>query len=658
MMKQTEDKQYKYKRESDCSFFESDDLALQSTHSMIAPDDFALQETCSIPVAIPDEQTALIPVCRPLEQEARRWQFKTPFTKQRSSLNALEGPERKAFLERQEGQFEYDWSVALAPTLLMPIPVAMEDIALAPTLLMPIPGIMEDIALAPTSLIPIPSLQEESGHENATSQAGSNVETFRKLLKSSGIYALASVATPLITLALSPFLARHLSPSEYGAFTIINTFVSLVAGVTQLGLGSAFFRAYNYDYQTEKDRRDVLATITTLLGIISIITVVIMCIGASWLAKILLDQSSFRNIIYLGAIIVLLQNLAVPGFAWLRAENKPFLYSLLSIANLLVSLITNLVLIGMFSAGLTGAVLGIGSGYAFVTLCLLPVILIHAGIKIRTDIARNVLSFGIPMVLTVISYWALQVLDRYLLNIFGSLAQTSEYAVAYSLGSAISIVVISPFTLAWASAMFTIAKRKDAASVFQTVFRLLGYFLLFSAFGLSVVGKMLLFWLFPPVYHAASFVIPIVSVSLTFYGLYYVVNVGLNIKRKTWISSIFSTIAAVSNLALNLVLIPRYGAMGAALATLLAYIVLVLVAYIVNQRIYPLPLEIGKFALAFLLGVALYWGSDVLSASYSGEMSLAIPMTTCLLYGAILALVGLLPLWRKQELSKMYRRAL
>ena len=639
---QTQHTEYIYdhqKSESSSALVEADDLSLQPTCAMpvVEPDDITLQETCAMPVALSDEDTALLPVSRPLEQDIRRWQFKMPFNRRATTLQVLADAKPATFHHRQEDSFEYDWSIALAPTMLMPIPSAMGDISLTPTLLMPVP--------APTK-----------EHISEEAQAVDSVETLRTLLKSSGIYALASVATPVITLALSPFLARHLSPSAYGAFTIINTFVSLVAGVTQLGLGSAFFRAYNYDYQTEKDRRDVLATITTLLAIVSIVTALLMFLGASWLAKTLLDSSALSNIMYLGAIIVLLQNLAVPGFAWLRAENKPLLYSLLSIGNLLVSLITNLVLIGMFSAGLMGAVIGIGSGYAFVTLCLLPVIIIHAGIKIRVDIARNVLSFGVPMVLSVVSYWALQVLDRYLLNIFGSLAQTSEYAVAYSLGSAISIVVISPFTLAWASAMFTIAKRKDAARVFQTVFRLLAYFLLFSAFGLSLVGKFLLYWLFPPVYHTAAFVIPIVAASLTFYGLYYIVNVGLNIKRKTWISSVFSTIAAITNLILNLVLIPRYGAMGAAIATLLAYIVLVLVAYIVNQRMYPLPLEIGKFALAFVLGAVLYWGSDVLSTSYSGGMSMAISVTTCLLYGAILALAGLLPLWHKRTFAEIDRR--
>lgn len=621
-----------------------DDLPLQPTRIMpgIDPDDLALYSTRVMPVMEPERMEE--PESSITEQETKKWQFRIPFSKQAIAVNVPGTPGKRTSVSSLESHQDYDWSIALAPTMLMPVPAPMEDIALAPTLLMPIPASMEEMTLAATQIMPAIVKQDIS--ESAISQPGNNVEALRKLLKSSGIYALASVATPLITLGLSPFLARHLTPSDYGAFTIINTFVSLMAGVTQLGLGSAFFRAYSYDYSGEKERRDVLATVSTLLSITSLATVAIMCLSASWLSTLLFGQETYRNVIYLGAGIVLLQNLAIPGFSWLRAENRPFVYSLLSIGNLLVSLFTNILCIGVLSMGLTGAVLGIGSGYIFVVLCTLPVIVLRAGVKIRPDIARGLLSFGVPLVLSVISYWALQVLDRYLLTIFGSLAQTSEYAVAYTLGSALSIVVISPFTLAWPTAMFTIAKRKDAERVFQGVFRLFGFFLLFAAFGLSLMGKLLLYWLYPPVYHTAEFVIPVVAGSLVFYGLYYIVNIGLNVKRKTWLLSLFPTIAAIINLALNLVLIPRYGAMGAAIATLLAYIVLTLVAYLVNQRFYPLPFEIGKFVLAFLLGVVLYQGSDVLSRSYAADVGIVLSASICLLYGAILALVGLLPLWR------------
>lgn len=493
-----------------------------------------------------------------------------------------------------------------------------------------------------TMIIPVISADSITGAVTSPVQivsavAESQITLIRKLVKSSGIYALSSVAPSLVTLGLAPFLTRHLPQSDYGAFTLLNNFISLTAGITQLGLGSAFFRAYSYDYPLDKDRRDVLATVTSLLLLASFITLVGAVIFAPFLAGILLGKSSYSNLIIIAAGIVCAQNLSVPIFSWLRAGNRPFFYSLLAISNILVALISSLLLVGRFSLGITGALIASGSGYVCVAICALLFILQHAGLKIRFDIARNVLAFGVPLVLSVISYWALQVLDRYLLSLFSSLVQTAEYAVAYSLGSALSIVVIAPFGLAWPSVMFSIAKRKDAALVFRQTFRLFSMFLLFAAYALSLAAKSLLDLLFPSSYQTAASIIPIIAASLVFFGLYNIFTIGINIRRKTWLIGCYSAIAAVINLALNLVLIPRYQAMGAATATLLAYIVFATVAYVVNQRIYPIAFEVGKFACALLLGVVFFAGGSLLAAqSQPPYMAWSISFVSLCLYGSCL----------------------
>src|ERR1700724_2822531 len=69
------------------------------------------------------------------------------------------------------------------------------------------------------------------------------IEVLRRFVKNSGFYAISSLAVPLVSLVLAPFLTHYLSPADYGMLTILNTFISLAGIVTQLGLGSAFFRA-------------------------------------------------------------------------------------------------------------------------------------------------------------------------------------------------------------------------------------------------------------------------------------------------------------------------------------------------------------------------------------------------------------------------------
>jgi O-antigen/teichoic acid export membrane protein len=482
---------------------------------------------------------------------------------------------------------------------------------------------------------------------NVQAVGASDVDSYilliRNLVKSSGIYAISAIAGPLMSLALAPFLTHSLSPTDYGILTILSTAISLGAGVTQMGLATAFFRAYNYDYTSPGERRSVLATTTLLLCLVSMPVAVGAAIGSSYLADLLLGSSAPGSLILIAAGVLIVQNLSVPGFAWLRAESRALLYSLLSISNVLITLVANLILVGVYHWGIAGSLIAMGLGYSGTILCTMPVILFHAGTRIRIDIARSMLAFGAPLVLNVISYWVLQVLDRYLLSRFGSLAQTAMYAVVYTLGSALSVVVIAPFTLAWPTAMFAIAKRRDAPRVFRLLFRWLCIVLLFSALGLSLAGQVVLDWLFPAAYQVEPIIIPVVAVSIVCYGIYFIFMIGANIQRKTWLGGVFVTIAAIVNTALNLVLIPNDGAMGAALATLVAYAVLAVIAYVANQRLYPVPFEIDIFIAALLAGAALYLGSELLVRFQVTESSLAIFGIAIGLYAAILILLGRLP---------------
>jgi O-antigen/teichoic acid export membrane protein len=508
----------------------------------------------------------------------------------------------------------------------------------------------------PTMILPVIHVERiaephEKPQDADASGAEEQVALLRKLATNSGIYALSSIAVPLISLVLAPFLTHHLSLQDYGALAITNTAIGLGVGITQLGLSSAFFRAYGYDYSVERDRHDVVATVTTLLCLVSIPVAIVVAMLAPWLAGLLFGHSSLGNYISLAGGVVLLQNLTVPGMAWLRAESRPLLYSLLSIGNLLVTLIATIFWVGVLNGGVPGAIIANGLGYACIVICTIPIIILRTGIKIRADMAKNLLAFGLPLVVNFISYWVLQLMDRYLLSLFVSLAETAKYTVVYTLGSAMSVVIIGPFTLAWPTVMFSIAKRKDAIQVFKLVFRWLSMLLLFAAFGFSLVATFILDWLFPAAYHSVALVIPVVTESLVFYGLYFIFMAGANIQRKTWLAAVFTTIAAVVNVALNLVLIPLYGAMGAAAATLIAFIVLALAAYIANQRLYPIPFEIGKFIVALLVGVGLYVGSSFLALTHGTYVAWGIYFGALALYGGCLALLGKLPV-RSQSHNK------
>src|SRR5579885_479257 len=130
-----------------------------------------------------------------------------------------------------------------------------------------------------------------------TGGTGSYIALGRNLVKSSGIYALGSLASPLASLVLSPFLAHHLSPTTYGILAVLTTVIGLTAGITQLGLGSAFFRVYNYEFTESAERRSVLATVTLLLALITVPVAVVASLLAPFLAGLLQISSGHGNFI-------------------------------------------------------------------------------------------------------------------------------------------------------------------------------------------------------------------------------------------------------------------------------------------------------------------------------------------------------------------------
>lgn len=434
------------------------------------------------------------------------------------------------------------------------------------------------------------------------------------LIKTSGIYAITSFISPLVAIVLAPFLTRHLLQDDYARLTLLLATLSFLAPFTQLGLSAAFFRAYNQDFQLPHERRRVMGTLFILIIGTSLLALALLGWFALWLAKSLLRDASFAPLVRLLGFTLLMQNLTVPGMVWLRVENRPIVLTVASLANIAVSLGANVYFVGIQSAGVEGALLATSLGYSVMAIATLPFFLRRMSFP-HSTIAASMLLFGLPLIPNSIAFWLLQLADRYLLAWLGSFAQVATYSVGYTLGWAVVTIFITPFLLAWAPLQYKIAQRSDALLVFQTVFRLFSLTMLFIACALSLGGLVALDLFFPNSYVGAENVIPIINLATVFYGLYIIFMTGANVRRKPWLLGIAMMIAALINIALNVLLIPLLGATGAALATLIGYIILMLSGYIGHQRIYPVPYQMGRFWSALFLGLVSY-GAPFLLARY------------------------------------------
>ncbi len=508
------------------------------------------------------------------------------------------------------------------------------------------------IADQPTWMLPViprprKATKEVSLSATRTTGGESYLGLIRNLVKSSGIYAIASMASPLVSLLLLPFLTHALSHSDYGALAVLDTVIILVASITTLGMDAVFARLYSYECKTQREQLDALSTLTLLLLLVTIPVVVIGVVAAPWLSVLVLGSASYVTAIYLTVLLVLLQNLTVPGMMWMRVEGRATPYSIISIANFLLVAGATFVLVGMLHMGIVGALIAMGLGNVVVAVCTLPLIFSRAGFHLRSAMVVSLLMLGVPYAGNFMTLWVLQLSDRYLLQHFASLSAAANYAVAYSLGTGVTFIITKPFGLAWWVLIYPIARRDDASHVFKLIFRWFSFFLLLATLGLSLFAVSVLDLLFPVSYHGQSLIITIVALSTVFSSIFIVFDLGMTLQGKTWLAFVALLFSALLNIGMNIALIPLYGAMGAAIATLMAYVALALVSYLINQRIYPVPFEVGLFLVALGIGIVLYFADSKLTQGQGDIVIWSIHIAILLFYGGVLAVLGWLPSRRK-----------
>jgi O-antigen/teichoic acid export membrane protein len=272
-----------------------------------------------------------------------------------------------------------------------------------------------------------------------------------------------------------------------------------------------------------------------------------------------------------------------------------------------------------FRLGVFGVVLG-ALVSAVVVAALGVGMLGRAGrlrVSIDGQLARHMVAFSLPLVPAAIGSWALNLSDRYLIGAFDGHAAVGVYSAGYTIGLVINALVVAPFSLAWGATFWQVSKSPQAREVVARVMTGFVVAACFVALLLSAVSTDGLRLLFQPAFEAGRYVVPFSAFAYVLYGIYTIGATGINVEGRTALLPITVGIAAVSNVALNLMLIPAIGYMGAAVATVVSYGVLALSTIAVSQRYYPIRWEVlrmsGAVALAAGLAAASLLGPDAVA---------------------------------------------
>jgi len=208
------------------------------------------------------------------------------------------------------------------------------------------------------------------------------------------------------------------------------------------------------------------------------------------------------------------------------------------------------------------------------------------------------------------------------------------FSVAFKIAAVLSFVM-SAFGQAWSPYAYK-TYSEDAAyrQFFSQILSLWLFLLSFLALGMGLFSRELLMLLTPEEYWGASPILALAVAGTALYGTTLVTSIGISLEKKTHLLSASAWLAALTNFALNLVLIPHFGGMGAACATLVSYTVLTGALLYWSQRHHPVPLEHGKLLYSCIV-LALTISAAALSARPPAASEVALK-----LLGMLLVLAG------------------
>jgi O-antigen/teichoic acid export membrane protein len=212
--------------------------------------------------------------------------------------------------------------------------------------------------------------------------------------------------------------------------------------------------------------------------------------------------------------------------------------------------------------------------------------------------------FGMPLVPSALFLWALNFSDRFFLVKLSGPREVGLYSIGVRMASAI-ILLLAAFRTAWPAFAYSIEDDREAKRAYSFVLTYIVVITSWMALGLGVLAPWLVRLLTTPAFYSAERVVAPLAFAAAAFGAYIVVVIGIGRARKTRSNWVITGAACVLNIGLNLLLIPPYGMIGAAIATIGAYAMLFVGMAWRAQRIYPVPYQWRRVATAAGVAIAL-----------------------------------------------------
>jgi O-antigen/teichoic acid export membrane protein len=475
----------------------------------------------------------------------------------------------------------------------------------------------------------------------------------RSLLKRIIIYVPSSIVPALLTLATSVIFTRIFNPVAYGKYSLFLVYAAPIELLFIEWLDQSIGK-FLPPVQAPEDRRRVKDAIFLSIALI-FVTEIGLAVGALAVGNFALAPE-WQGFLLPTALFVIVSSLFDIIAVVFAAEYRAKEYTSYQLIDSVFTFVLRLLLVAsIISMDIRLMFWSVVISHCF----LLPFMWVRGGFpepwrlgqvfrsnEVRRT-ARAFLTFGLPMTIFFVSSVLLDVGDRYVLNYLRGPGSVGVYDANYRLIAGVVVLMVAPVTIALHPYLMRIAGGQDGKLVEQAIGSVVENLLLMGALtvGLTIllhrdIARVVL----GPQFRAGSVVMPAVVAGVFFFNIGTFVHKPFEIVGQTRVMLVFAVIAAVANIGFCFALIPSLGYNGAALATLLAYVLYTVCVGYLGWQIFPWrvnPRRLATFVGALAVGlVAVYVLRRAMSGlPYGWSLTVTVAASCALASAFLLALL-------------------
>ena len=462
----------------------------------------------------------------------------------------------------------------------------------------------------------------------------------RRLGKHSAIYGFGGLVQRILAVLLLPVYTRYLSPSDYGIVETLIALTTVLVITLRLGITNAFFRFY-FDRPDPGHRRLVLRTSFWFTMGMATLGLVVGAAFSREISTVLFGSADEAEVVAAAFVGLWAQMNYEQLTSLFRVEERSVAYVTASLTNIALTIGATLMLVVALDAGPLGVVVGNFTGTLLVYAALVGYRREQLGLQFDRGLFREMNRFGMPLVPSALLLWVTNFSDRFFLVKLADTQEVGLYSVGVRIASAMALL-LTAFRTAWPAFAYSIDDDREAKRTYAFVLTYLVFVTTWVATGLALLSPWLVDWIAAPAFAESSRVVGPLAFAVVIFAGYVVMVIGVGRARRTQFNWVVTGAAAIVNVALNLILIPRYGMMGAAAATIAAYATMFAGMTWWAQRIYPVPYQWRRVATAVAAGLAL------VAVGKLADGGLPVAVALSLAYPLLLFLAGFyLPAERK-----------